>query len=75
VFEPSFDWKECRSNKFIDQKLDYIHENPCRGVWNLANEDKEYIHSSAKYYETGEQGVYLITNYSELEDIDLTKTL
>jgi REP element-mobilizing transposase RayT len=33
VFEPSFDWKECRSNKFIDQKLEYIHANPCRGIW------------------------------------------
>lgn len=25
VFEPSFDWKECKSSYFIHQKLDYIH--------------------------------------------------
>ncbi len=25
VFETSFDWKECRTEKFIQQKLDYIH--------------------------------------------------
>ncbi len=72
VFEPSFDWKECRSNKFIDQKLDYVHANPCRGIWNLVKEEHEYNHSSAKYYRTGEQGVYKVTNYSELEDVDLT---
>ena len=24
VFEASFDWKECRTEKFIQQKLDYI---------------------------------------------------
>ncbi|MBK5270922.1 MAG: hypothetical protein JJE22_07910 [Bacteroidia bacterium] len=30
-------------------------------------------HSSAKYYHTGEQGVYEITGYQCLEDIDLTK--
>ena len=73
VFEPSFDWKECRGNKFIDQKLNYIHANPCRGVWNLVKEEVEYVHSSAKYYQTGEQGIYSITKYTELEDIDLTK--
>ena len=31
VFEPSFDWKECRTEKFIQQKLNYIHSNPCKG--------------------------------------------
>jgi hypothetical protein len=41
---------------------------------NLVIEETEYIHSSAKYYETGE-GRYKITNYTELEDIDLTKAL
>jgi REP element-mobilizing transposase RayT len=75
VFEPSFDWKECRSNKFFDQKLDYIHANPCRGIWNLVKEEHEYNHSSAKYYQTGDQGVYSVTNYLELEDIDLTKAM
>jgi REP element-mobilizing transposase RayT len=74
VFEPSFNWKECRSNKFINQKLDYIHANPCRRIWNLVMTETEYIHSSAKYYETGE-GIYAVTNYTELEDIDLTKAL
>lgn len=32
VFEPSFDWKECFRQAFISQKLNYIHENPCRGA-------------------------------------------
>ncbi len=73
VFEPSFDWKECTSNKFIEQKLEYIHNNPCCGTWNLAKEPIAYIHSSAKYYETGRQAIYAVTNYTELEDVDLTK--
>lgn len=75
VFEPSFDWKECRTNKFIDQKLAYIHANPCRGIWNLVEEECEYKHSSAKYYSTGEHGVYAVTNFAALEDIDLTKAI
>ncbi|HSC37461.1 MAG TPA: hypothetical protein VLD19_06310, partial [Chitinophagaceae bacterium] len=36
VWEDSFDWKECSSRSMIEQKLRYIHENPCRGKWHLA---------------------------------------
>ena len=35
IFQPSFDWKECTGERFIIQKLNYIHENPCRGKWQL----------------------------------------
>ena len=74
VFEPSFDWKECYSDKFIEQKLDCIHDNPCRGEWNLAGSPVDYAHSSAKFYLTGEQGVYPITSYGKLKDIDLDES-
>jgi REP element-mobilizing transposase RayT len=73
VFEPSFDWKECNSDKFIEQKLNYMHENPCRGDWNLASQPQDYVHSSARYYITGIQSIYEVTSHTELEDIDLTK--
>ena len=73
VFEESFDWKECKSDKFIDQKLDYMHDNPCTGVWNLAESPIDYQHSSAKFYLTGGQGIYTITHCGELKDVDLTK--
>src|SRR5687768_6704051 len=33
VFEPSFDCKKCFTEKFILQKIKYIHENPLRGKW------------------------------------------
>jgi REP element-mobilizing transposase RayT len=75
VFEPSFDWKECMDNKFTEQKLNYIHDNPCRGEWNLAKNPEGYMHSSAKYYATGEQGIYEVMSYALLADIDLTKAL
>ncbi len=74
VFEPSFDWKECRSNRFINQKLDYMHDNPCRGKWSLSENPVDYVHSSAKFYLTGEQGIYDVYNSGLLEDIDLTNT-
>jgi hypothetical protein len=64
--------KGCSSDRFIDQKLDYMHDNPCRGVWRLAASPVDYLHSSATFYLTGEQGIYPFTNSGELNDIDLT---
>ncbi len=37
VWKLSFDWKYCNSMKFIKQKLNYIHDNPCSGNWNLCS--------------------------------------
>lgn len=73
VWELSFDWKECMSMAFADQKLEYIHNNPCAGKWNLCISPEKYEHSSAKFYTTGEQGVYQITNIMEMEDVEFEK--
>lgn len=73
IWEDSFDWKECRTNEYMIQKLNYMHDNPCKGKWNLADTPANYEHSSAKFYITGEQGVYVVKNYCELADVDLTK--
>ena len=73
VFEPSFDCKECFTEKIIIQKLDYIHNNPCKGKWQLVNNPVNYKHSSARFYIANEQGCYPVTNYMDLADIDLTK--
>jgi len=72
VWKDSFDWKECRSVEFITQKLDYMHKNPCRGKWNLVNSPEDYEHSSARFYSTGIHAGYPVTNYRELEYMDLT---
>jgi len=72
VWELSFDWKECRSLSFINQKLDYMHANPCVGKWDLSDSPFEYAHSSTKFYLTGEQGIYPVTNILDMEDTDLT---
>jgi hypothetical protein len=69
VWELSFDWKECIGSDFIWQKLNYMHANPCQGKWSLAVNDIEYPHSSAKYYLTGEQGEFPVTDFTEMMDI------
>lgn len=69
VFEPSFDRKECRALWFMKQKADYIHYNPCKA--RLAYLPEDYLHSSARYYITGKQGIYPVITYMELQNIDL----
>lgn len=75
VFESSFDIKECYTEKFITQKLDYTHWNPCVGKWNLADCPEKYVHSSAGYYGTGVQGIYIVDDISKMLDIDLSKNI
>jgi putative transposase len=63
--------QECRTEKFIIQKLNYIHNNPC--AVGLCAKPEDYRHSSAKFYITNKQGIYPVTSFMELHDIDLTK--
>lgn len=75
VWEDSFDWKECRTLDFVIQKLNYMHNNPCSGKWALAANPYSYVHSSAAFYITAQQGNYPVTNFMELEDIDLNSSM
>jgi REP element-mobilizing transposase RayT len=70
----AFGRKDCRSNAFIYQKLDYMHNNPFVKKWALCNNALEYLHSSAKFYLTGEQGFYPVTNFMEMEEVAFNET-
>lgn len=70
VWEDSFDVKECRTEKFILQKLHYIHNNPCSGKWMLADSSIHYQHSSASFYISGKQGGYAVKDYREFMNFE-----
>jgi putative transposase len=53
VFTDSFDAKAIFSEKFLLQKLNYIHYNPVSGKWRLIKDFVSYEHSSASFYEEG----------------------
>jgi len=63
VWINSFDVKECRTEKFILQKLIYIHENPVRGKWKLCDTSLDYLHSSARFYFNGKQQQFEVKDY------------
>ena len=70
VWIDSFDVKECRTERFLLQKLNYIHNNPCMGKWKLADSPVHYWHSSASYYASGKVSGYPVKDYRELINLD-----
>jgi putative transposase len=47
----------------LEQKLDYIHNNPLNEKWNLAKRPEEYYWSSAKFYESNRDNFGFLTHY------------
>lgn len=69
VFEVSSDIKACYTEKFLIQKLEYIHSNPVSGKWQLSELPEKYPHSSAAFYELNEEHAKIkITHYKDLGD-------
>jgi REP element-mobilizing transposase RayT len=66
IFTPSFDAKPCFTEKFLLQKLNYIHRNPVSGKWKLVQDYRDYLHSSAKFYELNQACLYNVTHYADL---------
>ncbi len=56
---------EVHSPKIIFQKLEYLHANPCRGKWMLANSPLEYGYSSYEFYENGKDKFGFLTHVGE----------
>lgn len=66
VFKDSFDGKPIFSEKFLIQKLDYMHYNPVTGIWNLVPDFVSYEHSSASFYEEGVTRNFRPTHFKDL---------
>ena len=49
--------------KVLEQKLDYIHNNPVQEKWQLVKYPEDYKYSSARFYETGIDEFGLLTHY------------
>ena len=58
--------KELVTREILEQKLDYIHENPMQPKYKLAQEPPDYRFSSARYYEDGFDEFNILTHYYEV---------
>lgn len=50
VWEDRYDARDVFSPEFLQQKMYYIHHNPCQPQWKLAQLPEEYPWSSARFY-------------------------
>jgi len=51
--------------KILEQKLEYIHNNPVAEKWALCKLPEEYRWSSARFYLTGIDEFGFLTHYRE----------
>ena len=65
VWQGTFEVKECRTEKFVLQKLNYIHANPCAERWKLCERWSDYPHSSAAFYELGKRDNKQLRDYRD----------
>ena len=70
VFEPSFDCKEVVTEKFIRQKLNYMHKNPVSGKWKLVEDYLDYQYSSARFYDFGEAPGCKLFHYTDMKSAE-----
>lgn len=54
------------TEKFVLQKLNYIHKNPCHPKWDLAAHPNDYLYSSAKFYYNRENDFGMLKHYADV---------
>lgn len=62
IWQEGFFDENIYSQKFLNEKIDYIHNNPINKGWRLAKIRSEYKYSTACYYDLGETPIIEIDN-------------
>jgi REP element-mobilizing transposase RayT len=57
--------KNVYSMDFLQQKMEYIHQNPIAKDWKLADDRADYPYSSACYYDYGRISAIPVTDINE----------
>lgn len=65
VWEDGYDARDIFSTKFLQQKMDYIHHNPCRPQWKLVENPEDYLWSTAGFYLAGKPCIISIDDVRE----------
>lgn len=68
VWEDDYNAKDVFSTEFLEQKMNYVHYNPCREHWKLSANPEEYLWSSARFYLTEEACIIPIDDVRKVFD-------
>ena len=66
VWEDGYDARDVFSGEFLQQKMDYIHHNPCQPQWKLVELPEEYMWSTAGFYLNGKPCIIPIDDVREI---------
>jgi len=66
VWEDGYDARDVFSIEFLEQKLNYLHHNPCQPHWNLAEVPENYPWSSARFYIADKRTVIPVDDVRDL---------
>jgi REP element-mobilizing transposase RayT len=66
IWEDGYNAKDIFSMVFLQQKMDYIHYNPCQPQWKLCNDPIDYLWSSARFYLTEDPCIIPIDDARDL---------
>lgn len=58
--------KNIYTEKFLLQKIEYIHQNPVAKEWELVQDRAEYRYSSACFYDKNQQPIINVDDIREL---------
>jgi hypothetical protein len=62
--------KNIYSEKFLIQKMEYIHQNPVTNELKLVQDRAEYLYSSACYYDEGQRPIIEIDDIRDFLFLD-----
>lgn len=65
VWEDGYDARDMFSMEFLQQKMDYMHHNPCQPQWKMVESPEQYIWSTAGFYMDGKPCVIPIDDVRE----------
>jgi putative transposase len=57
VWEDGYNAKDVVTENFLQQKMTYIHNNPCQPHWTLSQTPEDYLWSSARFYHTDQPSI------------------
>jgi REP-associated tyrosine transposase len=66
IWEDDYDARDVFSPEFLQQKMDYIHMNPCQLQWHLVEDPADYLWSSAGFYMADRTPIIPVDDVREL---------
>ena len=66
LWEDDYNAKDVFSAEFLEQKMNYIHYNPCQEHWKLSLTPEDYLWSTARYYASKEPCIIPIDDVRDI---------